>query len=145
MIGITSSGISYQLIDIFSISLKVNVTNYSLFPINVLQWFDYYFFLLFHSIFGKRVEDLQTQLYQKDPGIAMDLMLTEQIVWDIQVSPLESAFDNAMLDVIAHSCAQRRLNKIWYKSIGSSLGGFWKVIWNQKGLFIILNDNVKNI
>ena len=117
------------------------MTNYSLFPINILQWF----FLLFRSVFGKRVENLQTELYQKDSGMAMELMLTEQIVWDIEVSPLESAFDNAMLDVIAHSCAQRRLNKIWYKSIGSSLGGFWKVIWNQKGLFIILNDNVKNL
>ena len=96
-------------------------------------------------MFGKRVEDLQTQLYEKDSEIAVDLMLTEQTVWDIQVSPLESAFDNAMLDVIAHNCAQRKLNKIWYKSIGSSLGGFWKVIWNRKGLFIILNDNVRNI
>ena len=109
------------------------MTNYSLFPINILQWF----FLLFRSVFGKRVENLQTELYQKDSGMAMELMLTEQTVWDIEVSPLECAFDNAMLDVIAHSCAQRRLNQICYKSIGSSLGEFWKVIWNQKGLFII--------
>ncbi|XP_071171553.1 transient receptor potential cation channel subfamily M member-like 2 [Mytilus edulis] len=80
-----------------------------------------------HSrIFAKRALDLQTKLYAEDSEVAMDLMLTEQKVWDIKVSPLECAFDNSMLDFIAHTCAQRRLNKIWYKQIGASLGDFWK-------------------
>ncbi|OPL33639.1 transient 3 receptor potential cation channel subfamily m member, partial [Mytilus galloprovincialis] len=76
--------------------------------------------------FEKRALDLQTKLYAEDSEVAMDLMLTEQKVWDIKVSPLECAFDNSMLDFIAHTCAQRRLNKIWYKQIGASLGDFWK-------------------
>ena len=84
--------------------------------------------IFYFSIFEKRALDLQTKLYEEDPEVAMDLMLTEQTVWDITVSPLECAFDNAMLDFIAHSCAQRRLNKIWYKKIGASLGDFWMVI-----------------
>lgn len=57
----------------------------------------------------------------------MDLILTEQTVWNIKVSPLECAFDNAMLDFIAYSCAQRRLNKIWYREIGANLEDFWWV------------------
>jgi hypothetical protein len=65
-------------------------------------------------VFGKRVENLQTELYQKDSGMAMELMLTEQIVWDIEVSPLESAFDNAMLDVKIEKLIFMWNHIIWY-------------------------------
>ncbi|XP_063435619.1 uncharacterized protein LOC134716540 [Mytilus trossulus] len=81
-----------------------------------------------HSrLFEKRAIDLQRKLYEEEPEVAMDLILTEQTVWNIKVSPLECAFDNAMLDFIAYSCAQRRLNKIWYREIGANLEDFW---WN---------------
>ncbi|XP_076102526.1 transient receptor potential cation channel subfamily M member 2-like isoform X1 [Mytilus galloprovincialis] len=79
-----------------------------------------------HSrIFENRAIDLQRKLYEEEPQVAMDLILTEQTVWNIKVSPLECAFDNAMLDFIAYSCAQRRLNKIWYREIGANLEDFW--------------------
>lgn len=81
-----------------------------------------------HSrIFENRAIDLQRKLYEEEPEVAMDLILTEQTVWNIKVSPLECAYDNAMLDFIAYSCAQRRLNKIWYREIGANLEDFW---WN---------------
>jgi len=88
-------------------------------------------------VFEKRAIDLQTKLYQEDPEVAMELMLADQTVWDIQVTPLDCAFDNVMLDFISHSCAQRRLNKIWYKRIGTGYGNFFKVNWKQNGHFII--------
>jgi hypothetical protein len=88
-------------------------------------------------VFEKRANDLQTKLYQEDPELAMELMLAEQTVWDIKVTPLECAFDNVMLDFIAHSCAQRRLNKIWYRKIGTGYWNFFKVNWKQNGHFII--------
>ncbi|CAG2188702.1 TRPM2 [Mytilus edulis] len=96
-----------------------------------------------HSrLFEKRAIDLQRKLYEEEPEVAMDLILTEQTVWNIKVSPLECAFDNAMLDFIAYSCAQRRLNKIWYREIGANLEDFW---WNgfiygcqrDRGIFFV--------
>lgn len=78
-------------------------------------------------IFEQRSLDLQTILYKDDPEVAMDMMMADFTVWDIKVSPLECAYDNSMLDFIAHSCAQRCLNKIWYKRIGATLGDFWMV------------------
>ncbi|XP_076101753.1 transient receptor potential cation channel subfamily M member 2-like [Mytilus galloprovincialis] len=77
-------------------------------------------------IFAERALDLQARLYDDDPELAMDLVMTEQIVWDISISPMQCAYEHDMLDVLAQTCPQRRLNKIWYSGISSSLGGFWK-------------------
>ncbi|CAC5379290.1 unnamed protein product [Mytilus coruscus] len=77
-------------------------------------------------LFAERAVDLQRRLYDADANLAMDLVITEETVWDITISPLECAHENSMLDFIAQTCPQRRLNKIWYNEIGASLGGFWK-------------------
>ncbi|CAC5398391.1 TRPM2 [Mytilus coruscus] len=78
-------------------------------------------------IFADRAFDLQSRLYDDDAELAMDLVITDQIVWDITISPMQCAYEHDMLDVLAQTCPQRRLNKIWYSGISSSLGGFWKV------------------
>ncbi|CAC5398402.1 TRPM2 [Mytilus coruscus] len=77
-------------------------------------------------LFADRALDLQSRLYDDDAELAMDLAITEQIVWDITISPMQCAYEHDMLDVLAQTCPQRRLNKIWYSGISSSLGGFWK-------------------
>ncbi|XP_052100146.1 transient receptor potential cation channel subfamily M member-like 2 [Mytilus californianus] len=77
-------------------------------------------------IFADRAFDLQSRLYDDDAELAMDLVITDQIVWDITISPMQCAYEHDMLDVLAQTCPQRRLNKIWYSGISSSLGGFWK-------------------
>ncbi|CAC5398405.1 unnamed protein product [Mytilus coruscus] len=79
-------------------------------------------------LFADRALDLQRRLYDADSNLAMDLVITEETVWDITISPLECAHENNMLDFIAQTCPQRRLNRIWYNEIGASLGGFWKVL-----------------
>ncbi|XP_063431696.1 transient receptor potential cation channel subfamily M member 2-like [Mytilus trossulus] len=76
-------------------------------------------------IFAERAFDLQSRLYDDDAELAMDLVITKQMVWDITISPMQCAYDHDMLDVLAQTCPQRRLNKIWYSGISSSLGGFW--------------------
>ncbi|XP_076101184.1 transient receptor potential cation channel subfamily M member 2-like [Mytilus galloprovincialis] len=77
-------------------------------------------------LFADRALDLQSRLYDDDAELAMDLVLTEHIVWDITISPMQCAYEHDMLDVLAQTCPQRCLNKIWYSGISSSLGGFWK-------------------
>ncbi|CAC5398395.1 unnamed protein product [Mytilus coruscus] len=77
-------------------------------------------------LFADRALDLQSRLYDDDAELAMDLVITDQIVWDITISPMQCAYEHDMLDVLAQTCPQRRLNKIWYSGISSSLGGFWK-------------------
>ncbi|XP_063432252.1 transient receptor potential cation channel subfamily M member 2-like isoform X3 [Mytilus trossulus] len=88
------------------------------------------------SLFADRALDLQSKLYDDDAELAMDLVITEQTVWDITSSPMQCAYEHDMLDVLAQTCPQRRLNKIWYIGISSSLGGFWK-----KGCFKALCCN----
>ncbi|VDI13155.1 Hypothetical predicted protein [Mytilus galloprovincialis] len=80
-------------------------------------------------LFADRALDLQSRLYDDDAELAMDLVLTEHIVWDITISPMQCAYEHDMLDVLAQTCPQRCLNKIWYSGISSSLGGFWKVFF----------------
>ncbi|XP_063431693.1 uncharacterized protein LOC134714381 [Mytilus trossulus] len=82
------------------------------------------------KLFESRALHLQQRLYEDDAKLAMDLVITEGTVWNITISPLECAHENNMLDFIAHTSAQRRINKIWYNEIGASLGGVWK-----KGFF----------
>ncbi|XP_063431695.1 transient receptor potential cation channel subfamily M member-like 2 [Mytilus trossulus] len=77
-------------------------------------------------LFADRALDLQSRLYDDDAELAMDLVITERIVWDITLSPMQCAYEHDMLDVLAQTCPQRRLNRIWYSGISSSLGGFWK-------------------
>ena len=90
---------------------------------NIVDWCT----CCFLRVFAQRSLELQSVLYEEDPEFAMEMVIADCTVWDIKVNPLECAYDNAMLDFIAHSCAQRRLNKIWYKRIGSTLGDFWWV------------------
>lgn len=78
-------------------------------------------------MFESRALHLQQRLYDDDAKLAMDLVITEGTVWNITISPLECAHENNMLDFIAHTSAQRRINKIWYNEIGASRGGVWKV------------------
>ncbi|VDI40591.1 Hypothetical predicted protein [Mytilus galloprovincialis] len=82
------------------------------------------------KLFESRALHLQQRLYEDDAKLAMDLVITEGTVWNITISPLECAHENNMLEFIAHTSAQRRINKIWYNEIGASLGGVWK-----KGFF----------
>ena len=88
-------------------------------------------------VFAQRSFDLLTILYEEKPEDAMKIIVTECTVWDIDVMPLECAYDNVMLDFISHSCVQRSLNKIWYEDIGATLGDFWWVRYYYFSHYII--------
>jgi hypothetical protein len=55
------------------------------------------------------------------------LMTTEFSVWVISINPLQCAYDNDLYDFIAHPCAQRCLNKIWYNELGTNFNAAVKV------------------
>ncbi|CAC5364897.1 unnamed protein product [Mytilus coruscus] len=75
--------------------------------------------------FERRSLEMQSTLYKDHPKEAMELMTTEVSVWDIHISPLQCAYDNDLYDFIAHPCAQRCLNNIWYNKLGTN---FWASI-----------------
>jgi hypothetical protein len=70
---------------------------------------------------------LQSFMYKEYPTEAMELMTTEFTVWDININPLQCAYDNDLYDFIAHPCAQRCLNKIWYNELGTNFNAAVKV------------------
>ncbi|VDI51890.1 Hypothetical predicted protein [Mytilus galloprovincialis] len=80
-------------------------------------------------IFAERALYLQSALYKEEALLAMDLMETKQVVLDITVSPIEFADDNMMLDFISHPSCQRCLNRIWFKELGATWTGVWKLFF----------------
>lgn len=59
---------------------------------------------------------------------AIDLMGTIVDVWGIISSPLTFAYENDMLDVVAHPCSQRSVRGEWYNGLTPGFCPFLLVI-----------------
>lgn len=66
-------------------------------------------------------------MYNENPEYAIDLMDDEAHVWGIHSSPLIFAYENFMYDVVAHTCSQKNMNKLWYNKLPPDLKPFLKV------------------
>ncbi|XP_056002343.1 transient receptor potential cation channel subfamily M member 2-like [Ostrea edulis] len=71
-----------------------------------------------HSIlFQKRCLDLMDRMYEEKMDHAIKLMDDEPKVWGIDSSPLTFAYENVMYDIVAHTCSQKNMNKVWYNNL----------------------------
>ncbi|XP_056002351.1 uncharacterized protein LOC125661865 isoform X2 [Ostrea edulis] len=71
-----------------------------------------------HSmLFQKRCLDLMDRMYEENTNDAIDLMDDETEVWGIHSSPLTFAYENFMYDIVAHTCSQKNMNKVWYNNL----------------------------
>lgn len=66
-------------------------------------------------------------MYNENTEYAIDLMDDEAHVWGIHSSPLIFAYENFMYDVVAHTCSQKNMNKLWYNKLPPDLKPFLKV------------------
>nr|XP_034320577.1 transient receptor potential cation channel subfamily M member-like 2 [Crassostrea gigas] len=80
-----------------------------------------------HSkLFEQRCITLMNSMYNENPEYAIDLMDDEAHVWGIHSSPLIFAYENFMYDVVAHTCSQKNMNKLWYNKLPPDLKPFLK-------------------
>lgn len=66
-------------------------------------------------------------MYNENTTHAIDLMDDEAHVWGIHSSPLTFAYENFMYDIVAHTCSQKNMNKLWYNKLPPDLKPFLKV------------------
>lgn len=66
-------------------------------------------------------------MYNENTRHAMDLMDDEAIFWGIRSSPLTFAHENFMYEIVAHTCSQKNMNKLWYNNLPPDLKPFLKV------------------
>jgi hypothetical protein len=56
-------------------------------------------------------------MYEENTNDAIDVMEDEKEVWGIHSSPLTFAYENFMYDIVAHTCSQKNMNKVWYNNL----------------------------
>lgn len=78
-------------------------------------------------LFEQRCIALMDSMYNENTRHAMDLMDDEAIVWGIRSSPLTFAHENFMYEIVAHTCSQKNMNKLWYNNLPPDLKPFLKV------------------
>lgn len=81
----------------------------------------------FLRLFEQRCITLMNSMYNENPEYAINLMDDEAHVWGIHSSPLVFAYENFMYDVVAHTCSQKNMNKLWYNKLPPDLKPFLKV------------------
>nr|XP_034319204.1 uncharacterized protein LOC109618232 isoform X3 [Crassostrea gigas] len=82
-----------------------------------------------HSkLFEQRCIALMNSMYNENTASAIDLMDDEAHVWGIHSSPLTFAYENFMYDVVAHTCSQKSMNKLWYNNLPPDLKPFLKSV-----------------
>jgi hypothetical protein len=57
------------------------------------------------------------RMYKENTNDASDLMDDETEGWGIHSSPLTFAYENFMYDIVAHTCSQKNMNKVWYNNL----------------------------
>lgn len=67
-------------------------------------------------------------MYKENTNIATYLVKTKTEVWGIHCSPLDFAYENVMLDVVAHKCSQQSMTSQWYNNLSPDTLVFLKVI-----------------
>ncbi|XP_056003652.1 transient receptor potential cation channel subfamily M member 2-like [Ostrea edulis] len=71
-----------------------------------------------HSmLFQKRCFELMDRMYDEKMKDAMDLMGDKREVWEIESTPLMFAYENFMYDIVAHTCSQKNMSRIWYNGL----------------------------
>lgn len=78
-------------------------------------------------LFEQRCIALMDSMYNENTRHAMDLMDDEAVVWGIRSSPLTFAHENFMYEIVAHTCSQKNMNKLWYNNLPPDLKPFLKV------------------
>lgn len=66
------------------------------------------------------------KMSEENRNYAIKLMETIVDVWGIRSSPLTFAYENDMLDVVAHPCSQRSVRDEWYNDLAP---GFFPFLW----------------
>lgn len=78
-------------------------------------------------LFEQRCIALMDSMYYENTRHAVDLMDDEAVVWGIRSSPLTFAHENCMYEIVAHTCSQKNMNKLWYNYLPPDLKPFLKV------------------
>lgn len=78
-------------------------------------------------LFEQRCIALMDSMYNENTRHAIDLMDDEAVVWGIRSSPLTFAHENFMYEIVAHTCSQKNMNKLWYNNLPPDLKPFLKV------------------
>lgn len=68
-------------------------------------------------LFEERCINLMDRMYEEDAEYATNVMDTGTEVWGIYCSPLDFAYENEMLNVVAHACSRRKMNRQWYNNL----------------------------
>lgn len=68
-------------------------------------------------LFEQRCLTLMDRMSEENREYAIKLMGTLVNVWGISSSPLTFAYENDMLDVVAHPCSQRSVRDEWYNGL----------------------------
>lgn len=90
-----------------------------------------------HSkLFEKRCIGLMDCMYEENIEYATDLMDTNNEFWGIYCSPLDFAYENEMLNVVAHACSKRNMTRQWNKNLHPNTVPFIKAAFtNPKNFF----------
>lgn len=67
-------------------------------------------------------------MYEENTSLATFLMDTETRVWGIYCSPLDFAYENLKLNVVAHPCSQQSMTSQWNNELSPDTLFFLKVI-----------------
>lgn len=82
-----------------------------------------------HSkLFEKRCILLMDHMYEENTSLATYLMDTETRVWGIYCSPLDFAYENLKLDVVAHPCSQQSMTSQWNNELSPNTLAFLKTL-----------------
>ncbi|KAK3091338.1 hypothetical protein FSP39_019071 [Pinctada imbricata] len=77
-------------------------------------------------LFSDRCLELMTEMYDQNAKAAMKIVDTEVTIWGITSTPMTFAYENYEIDFVAHTCPQRRLNRIWYNKLAPDFVPFVK-------------------
>lgn len=78
-------------------------------------------------LFEQRCLTLMDKMSDENRDYAIELMETLVDVWGIHSSPLTFAYENDMLDIVAHPCSQRSMRDSWYNRLAPDFVPFLKV------------------
>ncbi|KAK3089499.1 hypothetical protein FSP39_004098 [Pinctada imbricata] len=79
------------------------------------------------KLFSDRCLEMLTEMYDQNAKAAMKIVDSEVKIWGIFSTPMTFAYENYEMDFIAHTCPQRRLNRIWYNKLAPDFKIFLKV------------------
>lgn len=67
------------------------------------------------------------KMSEENRTYAIYLMDTTVTLWGVKSSPLAFAYENDMLDIVAHPISQKSVRKQWYNNLAADFISFLKV------------------